>query len=170
MDETTLSLDPVLRACWMKVGQQKRVPMPANYQKRNCHVFGAYNWKSDEVTWTVADWKDSDQFIAFLEHLLIEKYPTQKVILVLDRASFHRSAAALAALSLFEHRVQAIWLPAYCTELNPIERFWRHLKDLACANRLWSSLQELTQVVQKALHQQNNPDYEYRFVLSKDFQ
>jgi hypothetical protein len=170
MDETTLSLDPVLRACWMKVGQQKRVPMPANHQKRNCHVFGAYNWKSDEVTWRVADWKDSDQFIAFLEHLLIEIYATQKVILVLDRASFHRSAAALAALSLFEHRVQVIWLPSYCTELNPIERFWRHLKDLSCANQLWGSLQDLIQVVEKVLHQQNDPNYDYRFALSKNFQ
>jgi len=168
MDETTLSLDPVLRACWMKIGQQKRVPMPANFQKRNFHVFGAYNWKSDRITWTVADWKDSDHFIAFLEHLLIDKYPTQKVILVLDRASFHRSAAALAALSLFEHRVRVIWLPSYCTELNPIERFWRHLKDLACANQLWGSLQELIHVVENVLHQQNNPDYEYRFALSKN--
>lgn len=170
MDETTLSLDPVLRACWMKMGQQKRVPMPANYQKRNCHIFGAYSWKSDEVTWSVAEWKNSDQFIAFLEHLLIHTYPTQKVILVLDRASFHRSAAALAALSLFEHRVRIIWLPSYCTELNPIERFWRHLKDLACANQLWGSLQELIQVVEKVFHQQNDPNFNYRFVLSKNFQ
>jgi transposase len=170
MDETTLSLDPVLRACWMKVGQQKRVPIPANHQKRNCHVFGAYNWKRDEVAWTIANWKNTDNFIAFLEHLLIEVYPTQKVVLVLDRASFHRSLAALAALSLFEHRLRIIWLPAYCSELNPIERFWRHLKDLACANRLWNSLQELIDIVELVLHLQNNLNYDHRFILSKNFQ
>lgn len=168
MDETTLSLDPVLRACWMKVGQQKRVPIPDNSQKKNCHVF-AYNWKSDQLSWMVADWKNSDWFISFLEHLLIECYPSQKVILVLDRASFHRSAASQAALSLFEHRVQVIWLPSYCAELNPIERFWRHLKDLACANWLWNDLQELIEAVENILHHQNDLDYEDRFTLSINF-
>lgn len=170
MDETTVKLDPVLRACWMKVGQQKRVPMPANHQKRNCHVFGAYNWKRDQVCWTIAEWKNTDYLMAFLEHLLIETYPTHKVILVRDRASFHRSPAALAALSLFEHRLRVIGLPAYCSELNPIERFWRHLKDLACANRLWSSLPELFAAVEKVLHLQNCPDHDHRFALSKNFQ
>jgi hypothetical protein len=31
-----------------------------------------------------------------------------------------------------------MWLPTYCSDLNPIERFWRHFKDLACANKLQS--------------------------------
>lgn len=167
MDETTLNLDPVLRACWMKIGQQKRVPLPANQQKQHCHVFGAYEWDSDQVSWTLAERKNSESFISFLEHLLIEAYSDSRVILVLDRASYHRSAAARAALSLFEHRVQVIWLPAYCTELNPIERFWRHLKDLACANQLWASLEEVVAAVERVLHLQNDPSCESRFELSK---
>jgi transposase len=168
MDETTLSLDPVLRACWMKVGVQKRIPLPANQEKKHCHVFGAYNWASDQVEWMIAERKNSETFIAFLEHLLVERYPTGRIVLILDRASYHKSAAALAALSLFEHRVMIIWLPAYCTELNPIERFWRHIKDLACANQLWRSLEEVIRKVEQVLHQQNTPDYEYRFELSKN--
>lgn len=152
----------------MKMGEQKRVPMPANQEKKRCHVFGAYNWLSDHIDWTIAQWKNSETFITFLEHLLVEKYPTGRLILVLDRASYHKSAASLAALSLFEHRTLVIWLPAYCTELNPIERFWRHLKDLACANHLWDSLEEVIEKVEQILHQQNIPDFEYRFALSKD--
>jgi transposase len=122
------------------------------------------------VSWTIAERKNSDHFIDFLEHLLIECYPSQKVLLVLDRASFHRSGASLAALSLFEHRVRVIWLPSYCAELNPIERFWRQLKDLACANRLWSGLEELLEAVEKVLHQQNDLNNGSRFALSKYFQ
>jgi transposase len=152
----------------MKMGEQKRVPLPANQQKKRCHVFGAYNWINDHIEWMIAQRKNSETFIAFLEYLLVEKYPTGRLILVLDRASYHKSAAALAALSLFEHRVMIIWLPAYCTELNPIERFWRHLKDQACANQLWSSLEEIIEKVEQVLNQQNTPDYEHRFVLSKN--
>ena len=150
------------------MGQQKRIPLPANQQKKHCHVFGAYNWINNHIEWMIAQRKNSETFITFLEYLLVEKYPTGRLILVLDRASYHKSAAALAALSLFEHRVMLIWLPAYCTELNPIERFWRHLKDQACANQLWSSLEEVTEKVEHLLHQQNTPDFEHRFVLSKN--
>jgi len=60
-------------------------------------------------------------FIGFLERLLIQQYPTGRVVLVMDNASYHKSAPALAALSLFEHRVMVIWLPTYCSDLNPIE-------------------------------------------------
>jgi hypothetical protein len=168
MDETTLSLDPVLRACWMKVGMQKRIPLPANQEKKRCHVFGAYNWISDQVEWMIAQWKNSETFITFLEHVLVGKYPTGRIVLVLDRASYHKSAAVLAALSLFEHRVMIVWLPSYCTELNPIERFWRHLKDRACANQLWGSLGEVIDKVELVLHEQNASDDEYRFELSKN--
>jgi putative transposase len=167
MDETTLSLDPVLRACWMKVGEQKRIPLPANQQKQRCHIFGAYNWASDQIDWMIAERKNTEAFITFLEHLLVERYPTGRIVLVLDRASYHKSAAARAALSLFEHRVMVFWLPAYCTELNPIERFWRHLKDLACANQLWSSMAELIEKVEWILHQQCILDFDRRFELSK---
>lgn len=152
----------------MKMGVQKRIPIPANQEKKHCHVFGAYNWINDQVDWMIAHWKNSESFITFLEHLLIEKYPTGRLILVLDRASYHKSAASLAALSLFEHRVMIIWLPAYCTELNPIERFWRYLKDLACANQLWSSLKEVIEKVEQVLYHQNIPDYAYRFEHSKN--
>jgi hypothetical protein len=152
----------------MKVGVQKRIPLPANREKKHCHVFGAYNWISDRVDWMIAHWKNSETFITFLEHLLVDKYPTGRLVLVLDRASYHKSAAALAALSLFEHRIMIIWLPAYCTELNPIERFWRHLKGLACANQLWSNMEEVIEKVEQVLHQQYALDYEYRFVLSKN--
>lgn len=151
----------------MKAGQQKRIPLPANQEKQHCHVFGAYNWINDRISWTLADRKNSESFISFLEHLLVHEYPTGRVVLVLDRASYHQSAAARAALSLFEHRVLVLWLPAYCTELNPIERFWRHLKDLACANQLWSSLQKVIEAVETVLCQQNDPLYESRFQLSK---
>jgi putative transposase len=168
VDETTLSLDPVLRACWMKVGEQTRILLPANQEKQHCHVFGAYHWACDRVSWTLAERKNSETFISFLEHLLLHEYPTGRIVLVLDRASYHKSAAALAALSLFEHRVLVIWLPAYCTELNPIERFWRHLKDLACANQLWSGLEKVIEAVEKVLHQQNDPSFESRLILSKN--
>ena len=168
MDETTLTLDPPLRACWMKVRQQKRIPatQPGSKQKR--HVFAGYNWRNDTVTWTVAETKNSSDFIHFLEHLLIEEYPTGRVVLVMDNASYHKSASALAALSLFEHRILVIWLPTYCSDLNQIERFWRHLKDLACVNKLHDKIDIVVNVAERILREQNMPGSSLRFHVSKN--
>ena len=107
----------------MKIGQQKRIPPTRPGSKPHRHVLGAYNWCKDTITWTTAETKNSATFISFLEELLVKQYPTGRVVLVLDNASDHKSASALAALSLFEHRVMVIWLPPYCSDLNPIERF-----------------------------------------------
>jgi hypothetical protein len=67
-------------------------------------------WKDDTAAWTTAKHRNSLAFIAFLEHLFVECYPTGFYILVLDNASIHKSAVSLAVLSLFEHRVKVILL------------------------------------------------------------
>ena len=168
MDETTLTLDPPLRACWMKIGRQKRIPATQPGEKQKRHIFGGYNWLKDTMTWTVAKTKNSATFIDFLEELLVKNYPTGRVVLVMDNASYHKSAAALAALSLFEHRVMFVWLPPYCSDLNPIERFWRHLKDLACANKLQDHIDTVVKSAEKILNEQNLPTSDLRFLLSKN--
>ncbi len=169
MDETTLTLDPPLRACWMKIGQQKRIPATRPGEKQKQHVFGGYNWLKDTITWTIAKTKNSATFIDFLEELLVKNYPTGRIVLVMDNASYHKSASALAALSLFEHRVMVIWLPPYCSDLNPIERFWRHLKDLACANKLQDNIEAVMKSAELILNKQNLATSDLRFLLSKNF-
>lgn len=107
-------------------------------------------------------------FIGFLEELLVKNYSTGRVVLVMDNASYHKSASALAALSLFEHRIMFVCLLPYCSDLNPIERFWRHLKDLACANKLQDNLEALMQCAEKILNEQNLSTSTLRFQVSKD--
>jgi transposase len=151
----------------MKRGQRKLIPAPG--QQRWEHLFGAYNWRTDCISWQFASRKNSVSFIAFVEYLMTVCYPTQKVILVTDNASYHKSSSSLSALSLFEDRLKVIWLPPYNPFLNPIERYWRHLKDLACANKLFSGLQALSDSARSALIQQNDPTNPDRFLFSKTF-
>jgi len=152
----------------MKIGEQKRIPATRPGIKQKRHIFAGYNWLKDTISWTTANTKNSAHFISFLEQLLIKEYPTGRVVLVMDNASYHKSAPALAALSLFEHRVMVLWLPTYCSDLNPIERFWRHLKDLACANKLQDNIDEVMKAAEKILIGQNNPFAFTRFHVSKD--
>jgi putative transposase len=88
----------------------------------------------DTITWATARTKNSAAFISFLEELIVKKYSWRRAVVVMDNAAYHKSASTKAALSLFEHRVMVFWLPPYCSDLKPIELFWRHLEDHACAN------------------------------------
>ena len=166
MDETTLSLHPPLAKCWMQRGEQKRIPTPG--QQERCHVFGAWDWHHDEVVWTVSTAKNSEAFMAFIEQLMLEQFPNDRIVLVMDNASFHHSGRSRAMLSLFDDRLLLYWLPPYCSvELNPIERYWKHLKQQVCVNVLYPSLDDLTHSVTAELERQNEVDYKERFLFSK---
>jgi transposase len=167
MDETSLSLHPLLRRCWMKRGQRKLIAAPGTPQF--VHVFGAYNWCTGEVLYQMHRRKNSDYFIEFLEHIMQTVPPEQKVILVLDNASYHRSYASLAALALFEERLRVLWLPKYCPFLNPIERFWLHLKSLAAANHLHHDLDDLRRAIAHVIQQQALPDSSERLFFAHNF-
>ncbi len=155
MDETTLTLHPVLRKCWMKRGEQRSVP--AAGQQQHHHIFGAYNHVTGEVIWLDAEAKNTDAFIHFLEHFMATIDPSLPTVLLLDNASYHHSYAAEAALACFEDDgLISCWLPPYCSDLNPIERFWGHLKSFACANKLFASVTELVASARRCLDNQNN--------------
>jgi transposase len=164
-----MSLDFPIRACWMKRGQQTHLPA-ANGPQAFQHVIGALNWRTEHVSYTTCLKKNSQTFIEFLEHLMLVSYPTQSIVLVMDNAPYHHSAQTRAALSLFEHRLLVFWLPAYCSTLNPIERFWRHLKDLALANKLFLSTHALLQAINHIIVAQNQLDSPLHIAFSKDFQ
>jgi transposase len=59
------------------------------------HVFGAYHWRSDRVTYLTDRRKNGDTFIRFLEHLLAAT-GDKKIVLVMDNASYHPNRLMLS--------------------------------------------------------------------------
>jgi transposase len=167
MDESTLGWLPVLVACWMKRGCQKRIATPGQQQWR--HLFGAYNWATDQVIYQVSEKRNSEAFIAFLDHLVQQHSAERPLVLVLDNGSIHRSFASQAAFAVLEDRLLPLFLPKYCSQLNPIERFWKYLKSSACANKLFPDMNALVDSVTKVLQLQNDPAALSRFQLLKNF-
>lgn len=152
----------------MQRGQQKRIAAATGPQSFH-HVMGALDWQTAEVSYTITTVKNSQTFIEFLEHLMRNCYPTGGLVLVMDNAPYHRSAAVKAALSLYEHRLMVFYLPPYCPTLNPIERFWRHLKDIALANRLFLTIENLLTNLEQVLMAQNQAQHPLHMSLNKLF-
>lgn len=84
---------------------------------------------------------------------------------MLDNASYHKSKAVQAAVAALEDRLLLVWLPKYSPFLNPIERFWLHLKGLANANCLHPDLDSLIRTIDEKMSNQNVPDHPDRLVF-----
>lgn len=90
---------------------------------------------------------DSDCLQAFLDQFALAhaQPPNEVHVLLMDNGGAHR-AKALA----WPERIVPIYLPSYCPELNPIERWWWELKD-AVANTLFGTLDTLRACLDKEL-------------------
>jgi putative transposase len=95
----------------------------------------------------------SGEVVAYLD-LLAEKARREgkSVVVVLDRAPFHRAKAVRDERARWEAKgLKLYYLPAYCPHLNPIEGVWRRLKSFLMPRRFYDSLAELKQAVLSAL-------------------
>ncbi len=80
----------------------------------------------------------------FLEHLKAA-YPEDALLLVMDRASSHRSTRVA-----WPQDVQLLLLPAYSPQLNPAERCFQELRQ-ALSNHLFNTLETLQAALTDAL-------------------
>jgi transposase len=135
-DTSDQHLLAVLRAMWMRVGQQVRVATPPRNGKWS--VFGSLNFWTGLFLWQAFPKAVSASFIAFLEYLLTS-YPIGQIVLVVDNASYHTSRAVVGWLK--EHpRVFLLYLPSHRPQLNPVEKIWEALKEEVSANRSFANL------------------------------
>lgn len=129
LDETIITETPPLRAAWAPRGQQARVPITGNRDKRI--LFGAFNPRSGSLTLMEAPRWNQDTFQQFLRQVRAH-WRGWRIVLFLDRGSPHtaKGSQELARSLAMEQR----WLPTACPELNPVEGLWRHVKHEVLAN------------------------------------
>jgi transposase len=80
--------------------------------------------------------------IALFDHLATRHPQASTIHVVLDNASYNRSAAVKAYLARDGCRIRLVYLPAYSPNLNLIERLWRFLKKKALWNRYYPTFAE----------------------------
>jgi transposase len=70
---------------------------------------------------------NSKEYIQFLEQLMEGRM--RPLILIADRASFHRSRMVREFVCRHRHQIRLHYLPAYTPERNPDEHVWEEIKD-----------------------------------------
>jgi transposase len=164
-DETDLLLFPPLRAAWGVRGQPLEVPLSGSNARRV--LFGAVNITTGHRLFLVRKRQRGDDFRAFLP-MIRSHYRGWQVALLLDEDSSH---TAQASRSLAERlRIELIWLPKRCPELNGMDHLWGHGKDHRSANTQYGGIEEQATDFVSYLRGLSNQDaLRQAGVLSEDF-
>lgn len=150
---------------WAKIGRQPRVASPGQNEKKV--VYGAVDYATGRITTMVSDTKSGFQFIAFLT-LLLGTYAGRRIRLVCDNARYHHTRAVQDWLDGHRRWIEVYWLPAYCPDLNLIERLWGHLKRTFLANVLFASITDLVNAFQRGVRAVNAKRDEMGFMFDHD--
>jgi transposase len=89
----------------------------------------------------------------------------KKVVMVVDRSGIHRAHKLDATLAHYHGTFRFHFLPAHCGHhLNPIEGFWRVMKDTIGAGRCLANLHLLYQRTRQVLMvHQERPIYAFHW-------
>lgn len=88
----------------------------------------------------------------FLERLS-KSLKGKRVILVLDGASWHKSAELRIPVN-----IELMYLPPYSPELNPVEKLWQFIKSKVIRNKIYRTLGELEDAVCHFIKNISNED------------
>lgn len=132
MDEADLHLNPRIGPTYLARGQQPVVLTPGKNVKR--YFFGALNPRTGRIVHLLTERKNSDAFVAFINHLTRTYRRARVLHLVLDNYIIHKSRRTLRYLEKLAGRVRLHFLPPYSPNDNPIERLWKQLHDHVTRN------------------------------------
>ena len=140
-DETKLELNPRVGFCWMRKGNQKKLPTPGT--NRKAWISAALNWKSGRLHWVVGESKNSELFIKLLEHLRKSYRCHKRLHLAVDNDPSHTSGRVKEYLQASRGRVSLYPLPPWSPQSNPVELIWWGLHEAVSRNHNCEGLDEL---------------------------
>jgi len=190
-DETVLWRFALPRAGWWRTAQRARLPLrplsPSQLKReesRKRHAWGQYRswsrvpsgvWLSVigavqygtcKVFYKIVPHFDAQELRQYLHQVRATFRNTGKdVVLVVDRSGIHRAHKLNVTLDHYQGTLRLHFLPAHCGHhLNPIEGFWRVMKDTIGAGRYFPNLHQLYQRTRQVLMAHHErPIYEFHW-------
>ena len=100
-------------------------------------ICGAYRPGTGQLLSVVAPRIGGREFARLLRKLAARAQRTGRLlVVVLDNAQLHKGRTARRVWAALRAWVRPFWLPAYCPDLNDIERIWKREKERYFANDL----------------------------------
>ena len=137
LDQMSLYFQATLTRVWAPVGQTPIVAV--HPQRDHVHFYGALHLRDGrEIALSASD--TTSEMTANFLMLLLMLYP-QPILLLLDRAPWHFGEVN----DLIEQtdRLQVIYFPPACPDLNPQEHVWERARDAISHNHTYRQFQSL---------------------------
>lgn len=138
-DEASLYLQATLARVWHPTGESPVVKISP--KRDSTHFFGALNLHTGKETVLRATTLNAFTTICFLL-MLLKAYPTQPILLLWDRAPWHRNRLVQAFLQAHT-RLQILWFPTASPDLNPQEHVWKATREAISHNHSIPKLDDL---------------------------
>ena len=134
-DESRFGTKSKTGLAWFKKGSRTQIKVKLGF--KNFYLYSAVNPSTGLEFTLVMPNVDTDCMNVFLKELS-SMVNDKKVVIVMDGAGWHKSEGLQIPSNI---RIEL--LPPYCPELNPVERFWKYIKDNVIKNRVFETLEEL---------------------------
>lgn len=121
---------------WFKKGSRTSISTKLGF--KSFYLYSATNHKNGDMFSLIIPHVNKQYMQIFIDEFA--KHIDTKVILVMDRAGWHKGLRV-------PNNIEIIYLPPYSPELNPVERLWQYLKDAVLKNKIYDCLSELEDVV-----------------------
>lgn len=132
---------PYLRKGWFLKGSR---PTKKYEQKPFLKICGFGALGRQKIITKLSPKINGIKYLAFVKRL---HKNNKKLCIIVDNAKWHLTKKVMGFIQ--ENRIQLIRLPPYSPELNPIEQYWKNVKNWL-ATKPWSSFDELVAQIRSA--------------------
>lgn len=137
LDEMSFYFQATLTRVWAPIGQTPIVAV--HPQCDHVHFYGALNLGDGRET-ALATLETTSEMTTNFVMLLLMLYP-QPILLLLDRAPWHYGE--VTNLINQTDRLQVLYFPTACPDLNPQEHVWERAREAISHNHTYRHFQAL---------------------------
>lgn len=142
-DEGRFGLQGTISRIWGLKGKRAYASKQTDFEW--VYVFGAVCPATGQTHICLISFADTSAMNGYLKDFSKQFPADEHVLMVLDRAGWHRSKALRIAENL-----TLLLLPAYSPELNPVELLWWQMRDKHLGNQVFETAEQLDREVVNA--------------------
>ncbi|HYX49043.1 MAG TPA: IS630 family transposase [Ktedonobacteraceae bacterium] len=132
------------KSCWSPPGVRPQVP--AQVVREAVYAFAAVAPSIGKICSLILPTANTEMMTLFLQHVS-QTFSDYFLVMQVDQAGWHLSKSLV-----IPENIRLIKQPPYSPELNPVEHIWDEIREKHFHNRVFSSLDALTDTLCHALN------------------
>jgi transposase len=166
MDGTHPRHNPVTAFGWIKRGVNKT--LESNTGRKRVNINGAVAVESLDVEVDFAESVNAQSTISLLSKLEAKHEKAETIYVICDNARYYRSRLVQAYLE--DSKVELIFLPAYCPNLNLVERLWKYFRKEMLYNKYYEHFADFNEACHVFFEHVEEHAKALRSLLAENFQ